>query len=175
MYIYNITLVPANMAVNGVFRVRRWNWCVESLHKERKQRECGDEWPSCFLPWSSQTGASFQPCSYATHYLSRECVRVCVREHRKQLEVSTGGRRSVCGRTVKHVTTPVGAGGFVGGRRRASCSRRGREGRRCCWWEGRGGPGMIVTRLGWPALEADPGRVQAYPGLPDPSARLRRG
>ncbi len=91
MYIYNITLVPANMAVNGVFRVRRWNWCVESLHEEQK-RECGDEWRSCFLPWSSQTGASFQPCSYATHYPLRGRVCVCVREHRELLEVSIGGR-----------------------------------------------------------------------------------
>ena len=44
-------------------------------------------------------------------------------------------------------------GGGSGGRK-ASCSRRGRGDRRCCCWGGRGGPGMIVTRLGWPALEA---------------------
>lgn len=44
--------------------------------------------------------------------------------------------------------------GFVGRGRKASCSRRGRGDRRCCCWGGRGGPGMIVTRLGWPALEA---------------------
>lgn len=54
-----------------------------------------------------------------------------------------------------HVATPVDAGGFCGREeRRASCFQTGREGRRCCWWEGRGGQGMIVTRLGWPTREA---------------------
>lgn len=36
----------------------------------------------------------------------------------------------------------------------ASCSRTGREGRRCCWWGGRGGPGTTVTRPGSPARAA---------------------
>lgn len=43
----------------------------------------------------------------------------------------------------------------------ANCSRRGREGRRCCWRGGRGGPGTTGARPGWPTLGADPGRVQA--------------
>lgn len=37
--------------------------------------------------------------------------------------------------------------GFVGGCSGASCSRTGREGRRCCWRGGQGGRGKTVTRL----------------------------
>lgn len=36
----------------------------------------------------------------------------------------------------------------------ASCFRKGREGRRCCWPGGQGGPGMRATPLDWPVLEA---------------------
>lgn len=42
MYIYNITLVPANMAVNGVFRVRGGGTGAWNLYT-RKKRECGRE------------------------------------------------------------------------------------------------------------------------------------
>lgn len=88
MYIYNITLVPANMAVNGVFfRVRRWNWCVESLHKEIKKGSAAILLSPCEFP-----NRRLFFSSYATHYLLRDRVCVCVREHRKPLEVSTGGR-----------------------------------------------------------------------------------
>lgn len=44
-YIWNITLVPTNMAVNVAFlSLRRWNWCVESLHENSKIK--GSAWIS---------------------------------------------------------------------------------------------------------------------------------
>lgn len=60
-----------------------------------------------------------------------------MREHRKLLDVSTGGRWSVCGRTVKHISTPVGAGGFIG-------------------W---GGEGLVVLEEGEKVVVAVGGKV----------------
>lgn len=77
MYIYNITLVPANMAVNGVLRVRRWNWCVESLHegggKKGSAGMNGDPAFSLGVPKQAPLlGGAPMP-----HIICRETVYVC--------------------------------------------------------------------------------------------------
>lgn len=37
---------------------------------------------------------------------------------------------------------------------KASCSQKGREAHRCCWWGGPEGPGRKAAHLDWPILEA---------------------
>lgn len=59
---------------------------------------------------------------------------------------------SVDGRTVGGPVCPSDGRGFKGGG--ASCSQRGREGHRCCWWEDLGGPGTTATRPGLPVRAA---------------------
>lgn len=108
IFIYNITFVPASMAVNRVWGGGTGAW---NLHT-RKNSECGDEGHSCLLPCGSQKSAPlFQPCSFATYYpFVYVCVRVragsCLKSQWRSVKVSVDGQSN---------TPPRVKGGFSGG------------------------------------------------------------
>lgn len=54
---------------------------------------------------------------------------------------------------------------------RVSCSRRERAGLRCCWWEGREGPGRTAARPGWSV----PGAAEDRSKLASDRLPLRTG
>lgn len=76
----------------------------------------------------------------------RPCVCICARA---RVCVNTGSlaKCQQDGEVSEDRPPSTSREGFVGGCSGASCSRTGREGRRCCWRGGRGGRGKTVTRL----------------------------
>lgn len=134
----SVTFVPACMAVDGVGGgTGAWN-----RYTRKKQNKTGE-------PGRVTRVSASCPAPLCRRAPVRHTSSVCACASRKLLEESAGvNDASVDGQSN---TSPRVKGGSQQG---ISCSRRGTEGRRCCWLEGREDPGTIVTRPGWRALEA---------------------
>lgn len=92
MYIYNITLVPANMAVNGVFRVRGGGTGAWNLYTRKKGSAGISRDPAFSLGVPKQASLFSRLLCHTLTVDKTVYVCACVREHRKLLEVSLGGR-----------------------------------------------------------------------------------
>lgn len=128
------------MAVNGV--LRRWNWCVESLHKEKKKisgcRRGGRGGRAAPLPSPAQfPNRCLSAAALLRHTSSAKSMCVCGRD-RKQLQ---GGK------SVKCLWTDSCTHHDSRGRRNSSFKKKGggfflqREG-------GREGEGLVVLKKG---------------------------